>query len=312
MSFQAAIDPNRSSSRCPPGVEMVIVPRSADVGGFAVRRVLPSRHKRMVGPFVFWDQMGPGELVSGQGMDVLPHPHIGLSTVTYLFDGAITHRDSIGTEQEITPGAINLMTAGRGVAHSERSPLSIREQGGRYFGIQSWLALPAADEEMAPTFAHHAKEALPRADWDGVDLRVIMGSFGGLSSPVTSPHDALYVDVLLQPGAGFSVQPEAEERALYPLEGRVAIGNQVYEPMQLLVLAPGATVDVRAVDRVRLSLLGGAVMDGPRYIWWNFVSSSRERIEAAQQDWKAQRFAHIPGEADAFVPLPDYPLPKLR
>lgn len=288
----------------PDSVEMVIVPRSGDIGGYEVRRALPFRNRRMVGPFIFWDQMGPGEFLTGQGLDVLPHPHIGLSTVTYLLQGEIDHRDSLGTFQTIRPADVNLMTAGSGIVHSERTGAAIRQAPSRLFGIQSWLALPKAKEESAPAFAHHAAQELPRIEAEGIDLRLIMGAGFGLQSPVRCDWDTLYADVSLAAGARLPLTAQTEERAIYVISGEIEIGGVAYEPQQMLVLRPGDDVVILARTPVRMMLLGGAAMDGPRFIYWNFVSSSKERLEQAKQDWKAQRFAPVPGEGDAFIPLP--------
>ncbi|HCS23620.1 MAG TPA: pirin family protein [Alphaproteobacteria bacterium] len=293
-----------AAATAPEAVEMVIVPRSGDIGGYEVRRALPFRNRRMVGPFIFWDQMGPGEFLTGQGLDVLPHPHIGLSTVTYLFNGAIDHRDSLGTEKTIQPGDVNLMTAGAGIVHSERTGAAARMQPSRLFGIQSWLALPMPLEDTAPAFEHHAAADLPRIEAEGIDLRLIMGGGFGAVSPVRTDWETLYADVTLAAGAQLPLPRDMEERALYVLSGDIEIGGVAYAPQQMLVLRPKDDVMVRALTQVRLMVLGGAAMDGPRFIDWNFVSSSKERLAAAREDWRAQRFPKVPGEGDAFVPLP--------
>jgi redox-sensitive bicupin YhaK (pirin superfamily) len=303
MSWLPASDPDCPMT--PDGaVETVIVPRSHDVGGFEVRRALPSAKRRMVGPFIFWDQMGPGELVAGQGIDVRPHPHIGLATVTYLFEGGVVHRDSLGVVQEIAPGAVNWMTAGRGIAHSERTPTALRGSGSRLFGIQSWIALPRALEETDPGFAHTPAEALPKIEADGVALTLVAGSAFGVTSPVRTASDTLYADVTLAAEARFALPRDTEERALYVLTGEVAIAGTRYPAGQLLVFREGDPIHVSATEPARVLALGGAAMDGPRYIWWNFVSSSRERIEQAKADWKAGRFAPVPDESE-FIPLPE-------
>ena len=304
MSWMPCPEPDTEVSERPELIETVVVPRAHDIGGFEVRRALPTRSRRMVGPFIFFDQMGPAEFLVGNGIDVRPHPHIGLATVTYLLNGTIMHRDSLGTEQLIAPGDVNLMTAGRGIAHSERTDDAMRTRGGRLFGIQSWLALPHDREERAPDFAHVAVGALPSAQQDGVSLRVICGSFAGLRAPVETGWDTLYVDVGLDDGARLHVPAEAEERAFYLLQGRLEIDGTVYEPMQLLVLTPGESLTVTAHGPVRAMLFGGATMDGPRHIWWNFVSSSKERIEQAKADWRAGRFDPVPNETE-FIPLPE-------
>ncbi|WP_439577744.1 pirin family protein [Elioraea sp.] len=303
MSWLPASDPDCPAT--PDGaVETVIVPRSHDVGGFEVRRALPSAKRRMVGPFIFWDQMGPGELVAGQGIDVRPHPHIGLATVTYLFEGGVMHRDSLGVVQEIAPGAVNWMTAGRGIAHSERTPAALRASGSRLFGIQSWIALPRALEETEPGFAHTPAEALPTLEDGGVALTLVAGSAFGVTSPVRTASDTLYADVTLGPEARFALPRETEERALYVLTGAVEIAGTAYPSGQLLVFRAGDPIHVTATEPARVLVLGGAAMDGPRHIWWNFVSSSRERIEQAKADWKAGRFVPVPDEAE-FIPLPE-------
>jgi redox-sensitive bicupin YhaK (pirin superfamily) len=293
-----------------PPIDTVIVPRTRDIGGFEVRRVLPSVQRRMVGPFVFLDQMGPATFEAGRGLDVRPHPHIGLATVTYLFEGEILHRDSLGTVQPIRPGEVNWMTAGRGIAHSERTGPEVRQRGGRLFGIQSWVALPAAHEETAPAFAHHGGDALPLIEGDGARMRLIAGSAWGASAPVAVLSDLFYADAALAAGARIVLPAEYEERAAYIVEGTVTVDGQDFPAGQLLVFRPGAEIAVEAAPGVggdggaRVMLLGGATMDGPRHIWWNFVSRSPERIEQAKEDWKEGRFSPVPGETE-FIPLPE-------
>lgn len=283
-----------------------MIPRTRDLGGFEVRRALPSARRRMVGPFVFFDQMGPAVFGAGIGLDVRPHPHIGLATVTYLFDGELVHRDSLGTVQVIRPGAVNWMTAGQGIVHSERTPAESRTGGGRLFGIQTWVALPRPAEESAPAFAHTPAEELPSVDGDGVRVRVIAGAIHGARSPVRVFSETLYADVALEPGARLEVPSEQEERAAYVVDGVVEESGASFAPGQLLVLRSGAQVVLRATAGARVLVLGGASMDGPRHIWWNFVSSSTERIEQAAADWTAGRFASVPGETE-FIPLPEQP-----
>lgn len=290
-------------------LETVIVTRMRDlVGGFQVRRVLPSAKRRMVGPFIFLDQMGPEVLQAGKGLDVLPHPHIGLSTVTYLFDGELFHRDSLGTEQPIRPGEVNWMTAGRGIAHSERSPQETRQSGSRLFGIQSWVALPQRYEETEPGFAHHESSELPIIEGEGKHVRLIAGSLFGSRSPVATHSEMFYADAALKGGATIFIPGEHEERAVYIVEGSVDLIPEGvnFGEGQLLVFKPGAEISLRAdaVSHVRLMMLGGEPMDGPRHIWWNFVSSSTDRIEQAKEDWKAGRFGAVPGETD-FIRLPE-------
>jgi len=285
-------------------IETIIVPRTEDVGNFEVRRALPSRLRRMVGPFIFWDQMGPGEFITGQGVDVRPHPHIGLSTLTYLFDGALTHRDSLSTVQDIHPGDVNLMTAGRGISHSERTTPAQRQVPHRLYGIQSWLALPKSHEVQDPAFTHLPQAALPRVSDNGLDIRVISGQLFGVTSPLQFPHHAVYADMHLQAGAQLALPRDVEELALYPLSGRIRVGDTAYDPMQLLVLKPQAALSITAETDLHVMLLGGATMDGPRNIWWNFVSSSKESIEEAKAAWKNRTFPQVPAEPD-YIPLPE-------
>jgi redox-sensitive bicupin YhaK (pirin superfamily) len=287
-------------------VETVVVPRTRDLGGFAVRRALPSLQRRMVGPFVFLDEMGPATFGPGQGLDVRPHPHIGLATVTYLFDGAIVHRDSLGTVQVIEPGAVNWMTAGRGIAHSERTPAAARAGGGRLSGIQLWVALPRRDEEAPPAFAHTPAGSLPALEDGGVRLRVVLGAMHGARSPVPVFSPSACADARLAPGARLEVPADHEERAAYVAEGEVEEGGAAFGAGQLLVFRPRAPVVLRARASSRLLVLAGEPLDGPRHVWWNFVSSSRERIEQAASDWAAGRFAPVPGD-DERIPLPDRP-----
>lgn len=306
MSWLPTADAN-SDLRCPDGVEMVILPRASDIGGFEVRRALPFRSKRMVGPFIFWDQMGPGEFLSGRGIDVRPHPHIGLTTVTYLLNGSIDHRDSLGNDLRIHAGDVNLMTAGAGIVHSERTGQDIRRRPSNLFGVQSWLAQPQTHEGGDPEFARAPRQSLPTFDEPGISGRLILGEFLGVHSPVVTQWPALYVDVDMKPGAKLGIPATTEERAIYTLLGHVEIGGVRFPPEQMLVLRPGDDVTVVALDDVRVMILGGAVMDGPRYIYWNFVSSSKERLAQAKEDWRNRRFPIIPSDASEFVPLPDEP-----
>ena len=293
----------------PSCMQDVIVPRAHDIGGFEVRRALPATQRQMVGPFIFFDQMGPGEFLTGRGLDVRPHPHIGLSTVTYLFDGAIQHRDSLGTDQSIEPGDVNWMTAGRGIAHSERTAARARGHANRLFGIQSWLALPRAHEEAAPAFVHHPAASLPVIQDGGATLRLVAGDGWGARSPVHTPAALFYADAMLQPGAALPLPDGHEERGAYVVQGEVEVAGVAFAAGRMLLFRSGDPVSVRAgANGARLLLLGGAVMDGPRYLYWNFVSSSRERIEQAKADWRAGRFAVVPGDATEFIPLPEAPV----
>ena len=290
----------------PDCLEAVILPRAHDLGGFEVRRALPAAQRQMVGPFIFFDQMGPGEFLTGRGLDVRPHPHIGLSTVTYLFEGAIQHKDSLGSDLSIVPGDVNWMTAGRGIAHSERTAAAARSHSNRLFGIQSWVALPRAHEETAPDFAHHGAAVLPVIEEGGVWLRLVAGTGWGQAAPVRTHSELFYADAVLQPGAALPMPDHHEERAAYLLDGEVEVAGTRFAPGQMLLFRAGNAVSLCAGPRgARLLLLGGAVMDGPRYLFWNFVSSSRERIAQAKAEWKAGQFAPVPGDEREFIPLPE-------
>ncbi|MCA0420107.1 MAG: pirin family protein [Proteobacteria bacterium] len=305
MSQLPADDPILGDARSCEAIEKVIVPRSHDLGGFQVRRALPAIGQRMVGPFIFFDQMGPAEFHLGEGLDVRPHPHIGLSTVTYLFDGEIMHRDSLGTALAIKPGAVNLMTAGRGIVHSERTGMEARASGPKLYGIQAWLALPKTHEEVAPEFKHHGAQELPRIVEGGKRINLIMGSAYGQTSPVQFPWDALYAEAVLSPGAILPLDPDYDERAIYIVSGKVDIAGDEFGAGQLLVFKPGDRISILAIDQARVMIVGGEPMDGPRNIWWNFVSSSKERIEQAKHEWKTGRFDTVPGDESEFIPLPE-------
>jgi redox-sensitive bicupin YhaK (pirin superfamily) len=305
MSFSPDKDPAPGDAAAADAIDLVIVPRSVDLGGFAVRRALPHVRRRMVGPFIFFDHFGPVEFRSGQGIDVRPHPHIGLATVTFLFDGEIVHRDSLGSAAAIHPGDVNLMTAGRGIVHSERTAPDHRAGGERLHGLQLWLAMPAADEEISPAFAHHDQADLPIVAEDGKSIRVIIGGVYGKRSPVPTLSETVFADAALAPGATLPVDADAEERALYVVSGEIEIAGDRFAAGQLLVLRPGDPLSVIATSEARVVLLGGAAMDGPRHIWWNFVSSRKERIEQAKADWRQRRFDTVPGDETEFIPLPD-------
>jgi redox-sensitive bicupin YhaK (pirin superfamily) len=289
-------------------LETIVVPRTHDLGGgFEVRRALPHRDRRMVGPFVFLDQMGPHVFNAGTGIDVRPHPHIGLSTVTYLLEGEISHRDSLGTVQDIRPGAVNWMTAGKGIVHSERTGPLVRASGSTLHGLQCWVALPKAKEEKDPSFSHIAADQLPVLEGEGVTARIIAGEYFGKRAPVPVESPMFYVDLALQPGARIGMPAAYGEQAVYVVEGTLDLGRDgSFGPGQLLVLKPGAAVTLAAANGAgaRVMLLGGEPMDGPRYLTWNFVSSSAERIEQAKEDWRDMRFPSVPGETE-FIPLPD-------
>jgi redox-sensitive bicupin YhaK (pirin superfamily) len=305
MSFFPAKDPVPGDARTCEAVEQVIVPRSVDLGGLQVHRALPSAQSRMVGPFIFFDHFGPAVFKAGNGIDVRPHPHIGLATVSYLFDGEIVHRDSLGTAMPIRPGAVNWMTAGRGIVHSERTAAERRSGGEPLHGLQLWVALAAADEETAAAFAHTPAADIPELTENGMTLRVVAGTLHGLRSPVATSWETLFAEALLKAGTTLPLDAEHEERAIYVIAGEIEIGGDRFGPEKLLVLRPGDRVAIRAIGDAHFVIVGGAAMDGPRHIWWNFVSSRKDRIEAAKADWKAGRFALVPGDATEFIPLPE-------
>lgn len=285
-----------------------ITPVTHDLGDFKVRRTLPAKTRTMVGPFIFVDQFGPARLPAGRGMDVRPHPHINLATVTYLFEGAIEHRDSIGSHQVIEPGAINLMTAGRGIVHSERSPTAIRAEGPSLYGMQTWLALPDGQEEIEPAFEHVDGSALPLVEGEGVSARVLMGTLWGKTAGVTEHSETIYADIMLSAGASLPIDAGADERAVMVVEGEASLDGDRLEAFQLYILAPGQTMTLKAASPSRIMLLGGEAFATKRHVFWNFVSSSRDRINQAKEDWKARRFPLVPGDEEEFIPLPEIPL----
>jgi len=311
MSWNPAIEPGCPDDVGRDAIETLIVPRARDLGGFEVRRALPAPKRQMVGPFIFFDQAGPAELLSGQGIDVRPHPHIGLGTVTYLFQGDFHHRDSTGADQIIRPGALNWMVAGRGVSHSERTSATARSGPNSLSGIQTWLALPEADEEMDPMFEHHGKETLPVIEDRGVSLRLILGNAYGETAPATMFSETFYADVTLEAGARLPLPDNHEDRGIYIVDGSISIAGQNFEAAQMMVFRPGDRITIAAGERgARLMVLGGATLSGPRYIWWNFVASSRERIEEAKAEWRAQnwgkgRFDLPANDREEHIPLPD-------
>ncbi|HZH44400.1 MAG TPA: pirin family protein [Lysobacter sp.] len=282
----------------------LIAPRVHDIGGLEVRRAVPTVQARSVGPFVFVDQIGPASLDPGQGVDVRPHPHIGLATVTFLWAGSMRHRDSVGSVQDIEPGDVNWMTAGRGIVHSERTPPEPRARGHRLDGLQTWIALPRASEEAAPAFHHHPAATLPRLERPGTLLRVVAGRGYGAESPVAVFSDTLYVAIDLQPDAEVRLDADHAERALYVLAGEAELDGAALPAQHLVLLDPGTRPRLRARTALRAMLLGGEPLDAPRHMWWNFVSSSRERIEQAKADWAAGRFPAVPEESE-FIPLPE-------
>ncbi|CAN5366339.1 pirin family protein [soil metagenome] len=285
-------------------IAQVVVPRVADLGGFSVRRALPSKQRQMVGPFIFLDSFGPANFAIGDGVDVRPHPHIGLATVTYLMDGEIMHRDSLGSACPIRPGDLNWMTAGKGIVHSERTPPDERARGAHMRGLQAWVALPKDKEESEATFAHYDRTALPYLSEGGKDVRIIAGRLFGETSPVAVASDLFYADVSLAAGTRLPLDADHEERALYLLQGKIRISGDAFDGEQLLVFRPGDRLTIEAVTPCQFQLMGGAPLEGPRHIWWNFVSSSRERIDQAREDWKRGRFDPVPGETE-FIPVPD-------
>jgi hypothetical protein len=306
MSFFPGKDPAAGDKYQCEAIKQVIVPRTADLGdGFTVRRALPSAQSRMVGPFVFFDHFGPAVFRSGSGLDVRPHPHIGLATVTYLFDGEIMHRDSLGTAAPIRPGEVNWMTAGRGIVHSERTGPERRAKGDSLHGLQMWVALPADKEEIAPAFAHHGVEEFPMVRDNGKSVRVVVGSLYGARSPVATTSETLFADVVLKAGSTLPLDAGAEERAIYLIEGEIEIAGDRFTPGRLLVFKPGDAIAIRAVSDAHLVIVGGAAMDGPRHIWWNFVSSRKDRIEQAKAEWAAGHFGKVPGDEIEFIPLPE-------
>ena len=300
MSYREAVEP-----RCQDiegAIDLSIRARSRDLGGFSVRRVLPASRRRMVGPFIFFDHMGPADFPPGEGIQVRPHPHIGLATITWLFEGEIMHRDSLGFEQLIRPGEVNLMTAGSGIAHSERAGADI-DTLSRLHGIQSWLALPDGKEEIEPAFEHIAADELPRIERDGVRLCVIMGEAYGKTSPVRTFSPTLYVELEIDAGASIEVPAEQDELAAYVATGSVRIDGHDYTDGTLAVAHAGRGLVLEALRESRVMVIGGAAL-GERHIWWNFVSSSQERIEQAKADWREGRFDKVVGD-DEFIPLPE-------
>ena len=276
-------------------IETLIIPRARDLGGFEVRRALPSQKRQMVGPFIFFDQIGPAEFITDGGIDVRPHPHIGLGTVTYLYQGEFEHRDSLGTHQMIYPGEVNWMLAGQGVTHSERTSPETRATRHKLFGIQTWMALPEDREDMAPDFEHHKQDALPVLNDGGTQVRLILGTAYGQASPVTMQSEVFYIDAVLEPGAQFPLPDNHEDRGIYITQGSIDVAGQSYQAGQMMVFRPGDAISVRAgAQGARLMALGGETLNGPRYLWWNFVSSSKDRIEEAKAAWKAADWQNGP------------------
>jgi len=310
MSWAPGLEPGSPEAGKLDDIETLIVPRARDIGGFEVRRALPAPKRQMVGPFIFFDQMGPAEFLTGQGIDVRPHPHIGLGTVTYLYEGEFEHRDSLGTHQMIYPGEVNWMVAGQGVTHSERTSAATREGRSRLFGIQTWVALPERDEERAASFEHHGEAALPVLEGEGKQLRLIMGRGWGETAPVGTFSEMFYADVVMEPGAMLPLPEDHEDRGVYVTQGAVEVAGEVFEAGRMMVFRPGDAITLKAGPQgARLMALGGETLNGPRYIWWNFVASSEEKIAAAKAawaegDWAHGRFSLPPGDDAEFIPLP--------
>ena len=311
MSWNPEIEPENPYAGSLDDIDTVIIPRSRDLGGFEVRRALPSPKRQMVGPFIFFDQAGPAEFLTGQGIDVRPHPHIGLSTVTYLFEGEFQHRDSLGTNQMIFPGEVNWMTAGNGVTHSERTSQETRKGKSKLFGIQTWVALPEDKEDIDAAFEHIDRKDLPFIEGEGKQVNLILGNAWGARNPIKTHSEMFYADAVLQPDAVIPMPDEHEDRGIYVVKGEVEIAGQTFEAGRMAVFRPGDPMSVRAgKSGARLMLLGGETLNGPRYISWNFVSSSKEKLEAAKQawrqgDWANGRFQLPPGDTEEFIPLPD-------
>ncbi|WP_146585543.1 pirin family protein [Puniceibacterium confluentis] len=311
MSWNPALDPH-----CPTGdevdaIETVIVPRARDLGGFEVRRALPAPKRQMVGPFIFFDQMGPAEFLPTRGLDVRPHPHIGLATISYLYRGRMHHRDSLGTDAWIEPGAVNWMVAGSGITHSERTDDATQTDAMPFFGIQTWVALPKDHEDRGAEFIHAGRDALPLLEGEGKTVRLILGTAYGERAPVKTASEMFYADAQLEAGAGLPMPDDHEDRGVYVVEGAVIIAGVRYEAGRMMVFRPGDQISLTAAEAgARVMLLGGETLEGPRYIWWNFVASSQERIEEAKEAWRRQDWAngrfHLPPGDDAeFIPLPD-------
>jgi redox-sensitive bicupin YhaK (pirin superfamily) len=288
-----------------PTIDVLLEARTRDIGDFSVRRVLPASQRRLVGPFIFFDHFGPVRLPAGRGLDVRPHPHIALATVTYLFEGEILHRDSLGSVQAIRPGDVNWMVAGRGIVHSERSPEAERRLGPRLHGLQCWVALPLEHEEAQPSFQHHGRADLPAVQRPGAELDVLVGAAYGASSPVAVLSPTLYVHARLDAGAHLPVEGKYEERAVYVVEGTIRCEGRPFSSGTMVVLQPAAEAAIEAEGPARIMIVGGDRLAGERHVWWNFVSSSPARIEQAKEDWRSGRFPGVPGDEDEFIPLPE-------
>lgn len=310
MSWTPLLDPQTPIGDAVDAIETVIIPRARDLGDFEVRRALPAPKRQMVGPFIFFDEMGPAEFLTGQSIDIRPHPHIGLATVTYLFQGKFHHRDSLGTDQWIEPGAVNLMNAGHGITHSERVDGDMLRAPYTMSGLQTWIALPKDAEDDAPAFTHAPKADLPLLEGEGKELRLILGTAYGEAAPTPTPSHMFYADALLQPGAKLPMPDTHEDRGAYVLEGEISIAGDVFGKGQMMVFRPGDAISMTAGPTgARVMILGGDTLEGPRHIWWNFVASSKERIEAAKEawregDWMHGRFKLPPTDNAEHIPLP--------
>ncbi len=311
MSWNPALDPDCPVGDAVDAIETVIVPRARDLGGFEVRRALPAPKRQMVGPFIFFDQMGPAEFLPTRGMDVRPHPHIGLATISYLYRGRMHHRDSLGTDSWIEPGAVNWMVAGHGITHSERTDDATQVDPMPFFGIQTWVALPEEAEDQPAAFEHAPKEALPFLEGEGKEVRLILGTAYGEAAPVKTASEMFYADAILEPAATIPLPDDHEDRGVYVVSGAVSVAGDVFEAGRMMVFRPGDRISLKAQEQgARLMLLGGATLNGPRHIWWNFVASSKDRIDAAKEAWRAGDWAHgrfqlPPGDDAEFIPLPE-------
>ncbi|MEM1067147.1 MAG: pirin family protein [Pseudomonadota bacterium] len=311
MSWNPALDPDCPTGDAVDAIETVIIPRARDLGALEVRRALPAPRRQMVGPFIFFDQMGPAEFLPSRGLDVRPHPHIGLATISYLYRGRMHHRDSLGTDAWIEPGAVNWMVAGQGITHSERTDDETQKDPMPFFGIQTWVALPEAHEDRAAEFHHAPKEALPFMEGEGKEVRLILGNAYGETAPVQTPSEMFYADAVLAPGAKLPLPDNHEDRGAYVVEGEVEIAGDTFEAGRMMVFRSGDRVSMTAGPQgARIMLLGGETLEGPRYIWWNFVASSKERIEEAKEAWRKEdwgdgRFSLPPGDDAEFIPLPE-------
>ena len=303
MSWNPELDPNYPIGDQVDKIETIIIPKVHDLGGFQIQRALPSVERKMVGPFVFFDHIGPAEFIKGNGVDVRPHPHIGLSTVTYLYNGSMYHKDSIGTSASVEPGDVNLMTAGKGITHSERTAFSVRESNHQLYGIQTWLALPEKQEEMAPTFENQKSEALPIIEGKDKHVKLLLGSLYGERSPVKVHSEMFYADAVLSAGSKIPLRPDHEERGLYIVEGEIQIAGDVFKSGHMMTFHTGGEITIEARTNARLILLGGESI-GERYLWWNFVASSKEQIREAALRWQEGGFERVPGDEE-FIPLPE-------